>query len=76
MEDNILKSYKLTGLFRKTTDIGEMQKFKVDSIGSTPKIAMENIRLEMYTDGYQYILFQHVFLDGVEIPMMQALELE
>jgi hypothetical protein len=66
----------LTGIFRKQSSIGNFENFKVDSIGSSPKDTMEKIREGMYSDGYDHILFQHVYLNGVEIPMMKALELE
>jgi hypothetical protein len=76
VKKDTLKSYKLTGIFRKQSSIGNFENFKVDSIGSNPKDTMEKIREGMYSDGYDHILFQHVYLNGVEIPMMKALELE
>lgn len=71
-----LNSYHLTGTFRKFDSVGAMQPFKLDSIEETPLLAMKQARKQMYDNGYDHILFQHVYLNGCEIPMMEALELE
>lgn len=76
--------YKLTGTRRESHAIGEFQPFEVfvshDIDNITPRQAMDSARQSMYNDGFDHILFTHVYLRQdkmwIEIPMLDALGLE
>ncbi len=77
-----MKQYKLYGTaVNVLDDESPILHFVASNQADTPKIAMENIRSGMYEMGWEDILFNKVEekindYDFVEIPMMQALELE
>lgn len=76
--------YKLKGTRRKVGAIGIMTRFTVIVSRQTGTMtaldAMNTARESMYYDGYEHILFTSCLIKKnnawVEIPMMQALELE
>lgn len=76
--------YRLQGTRREYKAIGEFQTFEVfvshDVDVITPKQAMDSARTSMYNDGYDHINFINVAIRKnkrwVQIPMMEALELE
>jgi hypothetical protein len=76
-----MKQYKLYGTAKGVLDGEFSMDFVASGQAETPKIAMDNVRSGMYDMGYDDILFEKVEekindYDFVEIPMMQALELE
>lgn len=76
-----MKTYKLTGTYRKAGAIGKMENFVKAVEAENPAQAMEKNRIELYTEGYDNIL--HMFVEvktgkntWKNIPMLKALGLE
>jgi len=76
-----MRQYKLYGTANDAINNQPDYVFVASGQAETPKIAMENVRSGMYEMGWDDILFTKIEekindYDYVEIPMMQALELE
>lgn len=76
--------YKFKGTRRKINAIGEPEKFTGIVYRQTgtmsPLEAMDTYRKDMYENNFEHILFTSCFIRKnnlwVEIPMLQALEME
>lgn len=72
--------YRLKGTSRLSSSIGAMDPFKVEIKAPSPRDAMDQHRARLYNAGRDCILFKTCEVRQgkawVNVPMMQALELE